>query len=308
MRSAFIRALTEVASADRRNLFLTADLGFKVFDDYRARFPERFFNMGVSEANMTSVAAGLALAGWHPFTYSIVPFATIRCLEQIRNDVCNMGLPVVIVGAGGGFAYGANGPTHHGIDDVAALRAMPTMTVVVPADPREVAGAVRALAGLRAPAYLRLARNNEPDLPGTDAPFELGVPHVLRQGSRVALLACGPVAAEALAAAGLLRPAGVEPLVISVHTVKPLGALPDMLYNARIAWAFVVEEHGPCGGLAEAVCAAFAGASGGPRIRALTAPNAFLHAVGSQKFMLREAGLDADSIAEAVLEALESGQ
>lgn len=304
MRSAFIKALTEVAGADKRVVFLTADLGYKVFDDYRARFPERFFNMGVSEANMTSVAAGLALSGWQAFTYSIVPFATIRCLEQIRNDVCNMNMPVVITGAGGGFAYGANGPTHHGIDDVAALRAMPGMTVVVPADPREVAGAVKALAALHAPGYLRLARNNEPNLPGTDAAFELGVPHVLRRGSRVAILACGPVAAQALGAADRLGDAGIEPLVLSVHTVKPLGALPEVLYNSRAEWAFVVEEHGPCGGLFEAVSAALAGGSDGPRVRGLTAPNAFLHAVGSQEFMLRAVGLDADSIARTVLDTL----
>jgi len=305
MRSTFIKALTEVACDDERLVLLTGDLGFKVFDDFRNRYPARFYNMGVSEANMTAVAAGLALSGWRPFTYSIVPFATVRCLEQIRNDICNMNAPVVVTGAGGGFAYGPNGPTHHGIDDVAVMRAMPGMTVVCPCDPREVTGAVGALVALGAPAYLRLARNGEPLLPGTDAPFRLGVPNVLCEGRRVAILACGPVAAEALAAAGGLKSRGIEPFVLSVHTVKPLGTLPDFLYNHGIEAAFVVEEHGPCGGLFEAVCAALGPRRDRPFVVALTAPDRFAHAVGSQQFMWGAAGLDADAISRKVIETLE---
>jgi transketolase len=305
MRSAFIRALTEAAAKDPRIVFLTADLGYKVFDDFRARYPERFLNMGVSEANMVSVAAGLGLSGLRPFTYSIVPFATVRCLEQIRNDVCNMKSPVVVVGAGGGYAYGANGATHHGIDDVAVMRAMPQMTVVCSADPREVAGAVRALARLGRPAYLRLARNGEPLLPGTDAPFEIGWPTVLREGRRVAIAACGPAAGQALAAAERLRPKGIDALVVSAHTVKPIDGLRRFLVEREIEFVFVVEEHGPCGGLYEALAGAFAGDARRPVVVGITAPDEFLHSVGSQEYMCRATGLDADGICGRVAAALE---
>jgi transketolase len=304
MRSAFIKALTEVAADDARVVFLTADLGYKIFDGFRALYPERFLNMGVSEANMMSVAAGLALSGKRPFAYSIVPFATVRCLEQIRNDVCNMNVPVVIVGAGGGYAYGANGATHHGIDDVAVMRAMPGMTVVCPADPREAAGAVRALAALGRPAYLRLARNGEPILAGTESPFEIGRPAVLREGHGPAIVACGPVAGQALEAARRLRTDGVDALVLSARTVKPIEGLLEFLAARKAEFVFVVEEHGPCGGLFEALAGAFAGQSRRPVVVGITAPDEFIHSVGSQEYMYRVTGLDADGISRKVLGTL----
>lgn len=305
MRTAFIQALTDIAVDDRRVMLLTADLGYKLFDDLSAKCPGRFLNMGVSEANMVSVAAGLALSGKRPFTYSIVPFATIRCLEQIRNDVCSMEAPVIVVGVGGGFAYGVNGPTHHGVDDVGAMRAMPGMTVVCPCDPREAAAATRALAGLGRPAYLRLGRAGEAVLPGTAGDFVLGEPTVLRRGETVALLACGPVAREALRAADLLQDRGVDPLVLSVHTVKPLGSVVDRVLDSRVDHVFVVEEHGPCGGLFEAVAAQLARLRRHPRVVDITAPDRFIHAAGAQEFIWRAVGLDAESIARTVQRTLE---
>jgi len=304
MRNAFVRAVTKAAAADDRIMLLTGDVGYKVFDDFAAGFPSRFLNMGVSEANMVSTAAGLALEGMRPFTYSIVPFATVRCLEQIRNDVCNMELPVVITGVGAGFAYGENGPTHHGVDDVAALRAMPGMTVVGPADPREAEQAVSALIDNARPAYLRLGRAGEPVLPGTDAPFVLGRPKVLVEGAGVAVLACGGIASEALQAARILESDGVRALVLSVHTVKPITGLADMLRAREVRSVLTVEEHGPAGGLFEAVCAHLSVERDAPRIRGLHAPDAFFHVCGSRKALLEMLRLDTPSIVAAVKEAL----
>ena len=149
MRNAFIRGLTKLAESDERIVFLTGDLGYKLFDDFATRYPGRFLNAGVAEQNMVGVAAGLASEGFRPFVYSIATFATLRCLEQIRDDVCYNGLPVTIVGVGGGFSYGANGPTHHATEDLAIMRALPNMTVIAPGDPVESAAATRAAVAAR---------------------------------------------------------------------------------------------------------------------------------------------------------------
>jgi transketolase len=253
-------------------------------------------NLGVAEANMLSVAAGLALSGKRPFVYSIAPFATVRCLEQIRNDVCNMGAAVVVVGVGGGYAYGSNGATHHGVDDIAVTRAMAGMTVTCPCDPWETARLVEALAKRDGPAYLRLSRAGEPNLSRSDAVFELGRPAVLRSGSRVAILASGPVAAEALLAAESLRQHKVDPLVLSIHTIKPLGGLGEILREHACELVVTVEEHGPHGGLHEAVAAELAGDAQRPRIERLSGPDAPVHTAGSQAYLRRALGLDAEGI------------
>jgi transketolase len=306
MRDAFVRALTAAAERDARVVLLSADLGYRLFDDFDRRFPRRFYNVGVAEANMISVAAGLALAGKRPFTYSIATFATARCFEQIRNDLCEMDLPVVIVGVGGGYAYGANGPTHHGIDDIAIMRSLPGMTIIAPCDPREVENALHTILQIDSPVYLRLGRAGEPILPGTDAQFVLGVPNWLRRGERIALVACGPIAGEALRAADDLACHGFEAAVLSAHTAKPVGSLLDSL--AGFEHVFVIEEHGPCGGLFEALAAAHArNASPVRTVAAITAPDRFQRTAGSCSFLRRVAGLESTAIAGEVLRRVEKG-
>ncbi len=298
MRDAFIRAITAAADRDERVMLLTADLGYKLFDAFADSYPGRFLNMGVAEANMVSVAAGLALEGMRPFTYSIAPFATARCLEQIRNDVCMMDLDVIIVGLGAGYAYGANGPTHHGTDDVALMRAMPGMTVVSPCDPREAERAVAALLEAGGPAYLRLGRAGEATLPGTDGAFVLGEPSVLRTGGAATIIAVGGIASEAMRAAETLATNDIECEVLSAHTVKPLDALAQRLAASPDRPVLVVEECGPCGGVFEALAAALA--NSGIALRRLGAADAFAHESGSQEHMRRAAGLTAENIADAV--------
>src|SRR3974390_3737929 len=144
MRNAFVSALSEAAREDARLVFLTADLGYKIFDSFAPEFGGLFIDVGVAEATMIGAAAGLALGGMRPFVYSIAPFATLRCLEQIRDDLCYHSLPVTVVGVGGGYSYGPNGATHHALEDIAVMRALPGMTVVCPGDPVEAGAAGRA--------------------------------------------------------------------------------------------------------------------------------------------------------------------
>src|SRR5712691_10038528 len=162
MRPAFFRALPELAAADERVNLVVGDLGFGVVEPFVERFPARFFNAGVAEQNMTGIAAGLALSGKTVFTYSIANFPTLRCLEQIRNDVCYHNANVKVVAVGGGFAYGALGMTHHATEDLAIMRALPGMVVVAPGDPLETELATRAIVSHSGPCYLRLGRAGEP--------------------------------------------------------------------------------------------------------------------------------------------------
>ena len=191
MRNAFIRGLTARAAEDQRVMLLTGDLGFKIFDDFAARFPGRFLNAGVAEANMIGVAAGLALAGFRPFAYSIVPFVTLRCLEQIRDDICYNNVAVAIVGVGGGYSYGLNGPSHHALEDIAIMRALPNMTVVCPGDPLEAELAVQASASHEGPLYLRLGRAGDAIAYREPPAFRIGEAITLRPGNDCALISTG---------------------------------------------------------------------------------------------------------------------
>jgi len=233
MRNAFIRGLTALAERDPRVVLLTGDLGFKIFDDFAARFPGRFYNAGVAEANMIGVAAGLALGGLKPFAYSIVPFATLRCFEQIRNDICYQEAPVTVVGVGGGYSYGPNGATHHSLEDIAVMRCLPGMTVVCPGDPLEAELATLA-AGLHAgPLYLRLGRAGDARVHESPLSFSIGRALVVRKGSECALIATGNALPIAVAAADMLAREGMDCRVVSMHTVKP-------------ACAGVLRNAGPC--------------------------------------------------------------
>jgi transketolase len=164
-------------------MLLTADLGFKVFDEFVARFPTRFVNVGVAEATMIGVAAGLAMGGYRPFVYSIAPFVTLRCFEQVRDDICYNDVPVTVVGVGGGYSYGSNGATHHALEDIAAMRNLPGMTVICPGDPIETDLAVQAIGFHAGPTYLRLGRAGDPAAHTTPPTFRIGEAITVRRGA-----------------------------------------------------------------------------------------------------------------------------
>jgi transketolase len=306
MRNAFIRALTEVAERDERVVFLTADLGFRIFDDFARRCPGRFLNVGVAEANMAGVAAGLALEGKKPFIYSIVPFATLRCYEQIRNDIAYHEADVTVVGVGGGFSYGPNGPTHHALEDVGALRLLPNMTVLCPGDPFETEAAVRAIARRKGPTYLRLGRAGERNVHSGPLDFELGAGVQLREGKDVAVLACGSMLANAVDAADLLARDGIGCRVVSMPTVKPLDVKLVNELAREVGCIATVEEHSVTGGLGSAVAEVLAERGQPVRFRRFGARDEFAHTCGEQAYHRRQNGLDTPALA-AALAAFASG-
>jgi len=306
MRGAFFRALMEAAEQDERINLVVGDLGFGVVEPFAERFPNRFLNVGVAEQNMASIAAGMALMGKVAFTYSIANFPTLRCLEQIRNEVCYHKANVKIVAVGGGFAYGSLGMTHHATEDLAIMRALPEMVVVAPADPLEAEQATRAIAAHQGPCYLRLGRAGEPQIHDSGIDFQLGKAIRVRDGGDITFISTGGILQTSVQVADALEAKGIRTRVLSMHTVKPLDTV-AVLTAARETRAIVtLEEHSVIGGLGGAV-AEFLAESGDPgvRFKRLGLPSAFSSAVGSQEYLLAQNGLSLESILVSVEPLLE---
>lgn len=307
MRTAFIEALFAAAEHDERIWLLTGDLGYSVLEPFARRFPERYVNVGVAEQNMTGVAAGLALTDKVVFTYSIANFPTLRCLEQIRNDVCFHGANVKIVAVGGGLAYGPQGYTHHAVEDLAVMRALPNMTVLAPGDPVEARLATRAVVDWPGPCYLRLGKANEPVVHRTEPRFEIGKAITVREGTDVTLISTGGMLKTVADAAMLLGDRGISAHVLSMPTVMPLDESAVRRAATTTALVCVVEEHGRVGGLSDGVarCLAATPASAG-RFLTLDVPAMLATAsVGSQSYLTARAGLSADAICDRVLRWLD---
>ena len=301
MRGAFFSTLTEVAEHDDRVFLLVGDLGFGVVDPFVKKFPDRFLNVGVAEQNMTGIAAGMALSGKIVFTYSIANFPILRCLEQIRNDVCYHRANVKIVSIGGGYSYGSLGMTHHATEDIAILRALPEMVVVAPGDPIETEAATRAVAKHAGPCYLRLGRAGEPKIHEAGVIFQLGKAIRVREGDALTLISTGAMLETAVRAADELASKGMDIRVLSMHTVKPLDT-ESVLAAARETGAIItVEEHSIIGGLGGAVAEILA-ESNEPRVpfKRLGIPSAFSTDIGNQDYLRAQSGLSLDSILASI--------
>ena len=202
-------------------------------------YPQQFYNMGVAEQNMMGVAAGLALSGKIPFTYSFGTFSTFRCLEQIRNDICYHNLNVKIIGIGTGFSYGTLGMTHHGTEDATIMAAIPNMTVITPCDAVETRLAIKAAVDWSGPCYIRIHRTGEPVIHTTDPEFEIGKGIIVQDGKDVTLVATGWIINNVLKAAKMLECKGLSVRVISMHTTKPLDT--ELLRNTPNV--IFIEDH-----------------------------------------------------------------
>jgi transketolase len=300
MRDAFFLALEKLYCDDRRIVFLTGDLGYKLFDRLREHDPDRVINCGIREAGMVGYAAGLAKTGLVPFVYSITPFATLRCLEQIKIDLCYNGSKVVVVGVGGGFAYGPNGSTHHGVDDIGVLSCLPGLTIFTPADPREVHLCVQAAATLDGPSYLRLGRNKEPNLfPSMAHTPDIFQPATVKAGKDGVILTCGFILDEVLKAAGILEREGIEVEVVRIATLRPFpaGFVRALVSNGQPV--LTVEEHVGIGGLGQETARIVAEAGKGNRFSMAAIPAAFPDACYDRDTLLGLSGLNAASIAAA---------
>lgn len=308
MRDTFIRQLLELARADERIMLITGDLGYGVIEQFRNERPRQFLNVGVAEQNMTGIAAGLALSGKVVFTYSVGNLTTLRCLEQLRNDVCYHRANVKAVAVGGGFSYGPLGFSHHATEDLAILRALPEMTVLSPGDRWEAAGATRALAETPGPGYLRLDELAAKATHGPGETFELGRARVVRNGYDITLMATGGVLGEAITAAEWLAHEDVACRVLSVHSLEPFDADAVEAAARETGGIVTIEEHSRRGGLAGAVAETCLERGVMPRSFARHGlPDCFATEVGSQTYLRAQYGIDSASIVESVRSLLGIG-
>jgi transketolase len=306
VRNAFAAAVTELGETHPSLVMLAGDIGNRLFDVFKERHPQRFYNCGVAEANMTGVAAGLAASGLRPITYTITPFNTVRCLEQIRLDVCYPDLPVIVVGTGSGLSYAGLGATHHSMEDIAILRTLPNMHVVCPADPVEVRLALHDALRLGRPTYIRLGKKGEPVIHETPPAFTIGRGITVRQGGDVVILSVGNMLATAVQSAEELALRGVSAQVVSLHTVKPLDAelLGDAFSSKRAV--VILEEHGLAGGAGGAVLEwGNAQRVDLGKLLCIGAPDRFLGGCGSQREARALLGLTAAAIVPQILARLE---
>lgn len=253
MRNAYLKSLYELAKKDPRILALVADNGAIVYDEYREEFPNRFLNFGIAEANMISVAAGLASSGKIPFTYTIASFITMRAFEQVRNDVCLQKMNVKMVGIGAGFVYSNLGPTHHAVEDIAIMKTLPGMTIFVPCDKLESQKVTEAAAAIDGPVYIRLATGGTPDVYKGEYDFAVGKGVVLQEGKDVTVITTGSMTLECLEAVEEVSSLGIAVRLINMHTLKPIDR--EIIVKAAVETKAIltVEDHTLYGGLGSSV-------------------------------------------------------
>lgn len=306
MRDTFIAELARQVELDPSIMLLTGDLGFKVLDDYRERFPKNFLNVGVAEQNMTGLAVGMALAGRKVFTYSIGNFPTLRCLEQLRNDACYHGANVNVVVIGAGFSYGGLGFSHHATEDVSILRALPGLTVVTPCDLWETTEATKALVAAPGPSCLRLDKMKARPTHSEGDSFTVGKIRTIHSGGTLAVIASGGVLEEALLAREELSKTGIDISVFSAHTIKPLDK-EGILSIAKSHDAVVtLEEHLIQGALGGAVAETLLEGGVIPkRFKRVGLDDEISTVVGSQPYLRAHFGLDSSALVTTFRTVLE---
>ena len=301
MRIAFVEELAKLAAKDKDLWLVNGDLGFSVLENFIGRFPKQYLNVGVSEQNMIGVAAGLALLGKTVFAYSIVPFITLRCLEQIRNDVCIQNLNVKLVGVGSGFSNSLMGPTHHSIEDIGIMRALPNMTVVCPGDPWEVKNATEQAYKMHGPVYLRIGKKEGDTDVKKNYKFKIGNGIIISEGERVAIISTGNMLQESLKVVRLLADSKLSARLISMHTVKPIDV--DLIKECgeRFEYIFTIEEHSIIGGLGSAVSEAAMQNKLNVNLHSFAVADKFTKIAGSQDYLRKVNGLSCRQIAHKIL-------
>lgn len=307
MRKTFVDVMTELSRKDPNVLLIIGDTGFSVFEEYEKEFKDRFINVGIAEQNFVGFSAGLAAMGKKPFAYNVVSFMTLRAMEQILLDVCYQENPVVLVGVGGGLAYGNAGPTHHSCQDIAMMRTLPNMTVICPGDPYEMRSAVMKAYELNRPVYIRIGRSVDPKVHENDIydQFKIGKAIKLRDGEDVAIFSTGCMLKETVRVCEILESMGVKPAHYSMHTVKPLDSETVLQCADKYKAIYTIEEHSVIGGLGGAVSELLAQSHIVNTIfKIFGFPDIFAPVTGSREYLLELYNMDPASIAKRILDSL----
>lgn len=301
MRTEVIEKIYSLMKQDKNVYFLTGDLGFSVLEKIEKEFPDQFINIGIAEQNMMGVATGLALSGKKVFVYSIIPFVTMRCFEQIRDDVCYNNANVTIIGVGSGLSYGILGSTHFALEDIAILRSLPNMTIISPSDGIESSLAVDAIYSLTSPVYLRIGKKGESAVYQKPYSFNLGKGVVLTKGKDITVFTTGSITKNVLEAGSILKDKfNIYASIINVHTLKPIDdkLILEMSKNKKAI--FSVEEHGIIGGLGSAVSELVSGYVKMPVLTRIGTPDSFIKHIGSQEYLRDKLSLSAEGISKTI--------
>ena len=299
MRDHAIKELEKLAEHDEDIILMNGDLGFSVLDDFHDKYPDRWINAGICEQNMMGVAAGIALTGKKVFVYSIGNFPAMRCLEQIRNDVCYNKTDVKILAVGGGFSYGQLGMSHHATEDYAIMRALPEMRVYSPADSIDAVNAIDEVYNTKGPCYIRLAKNKEPILDRME--YYGKFVQKIKDGGEIAVLSTGPVIDEAIKAAEKLK--NENNTDISVFNIVQLKPVPDIVYEEIIRnykLIITIEEHNVIGGLGSAISDEITKNNNNCKLIKMGLNDEYTSIVGSQAYLRKYYGLSNDDIVKIV--------
>lgn len=302
MRNAVIETLYQEALKDPRICFFTGDFQHVREKEFIA-LGDRYQNMGMAEQNIISLAAGAALSGKKAFVYSIIPFITLRCFEQIKVDVCIHQSDVVVIGGGAGFTYGTCGPTHLAIEDIAAMRALPHMKIASPSGPEEAIHLTRQIVQIGGPLYIRLNKRGEKDLHYKTPEFGKGI--IVQPGDCVSIIATGTILVEALNAAAILSTLGISTEVIDMHTIKPIDKNLILERAASHKLICTLEEHNIIGGLGGAVAEILAETEDKIKFYRFGIPDIWPDIVGSQEYLRNAIGLSGEKIAVQIQKLLE---
>lgn len=295
MRNHLINKITTYAENDERIMLVTGDLGFSVLEGFEKKYPQRYVNVGIAEQNMAAVAAGLALEGNMVFTYSIGNFPTLRCIEQIRNDICYHDANVKVLAVGGGFAYGTLGMTHHATEDIAMMRALPNMSVFVPCDYISAEKIADEICHFSHPCYVRMERGGEKRVFSEDDGFSVYDIQCLRKGKGVALITIGTLVNEALDVAEELDLSVYAVLTVKPINKKQLEEIADQYENI-----VTIEEHNIIGGLGGAVCEALADKKHRALVHRMGLNDEYTSIVGHQEYLRKMYKLNKDAIISKV--------
>jgi transketolase len=302
MRKTSLDMVYELAKRDRRVVFIGSDLGPDTLKQLKAEYPSQFLMEGVSEANIVTMAAGLAMEGKIPYINTIATFLSRRCFEQIVLDLGLHNTKVRLIASGGGVVYAPLGPTHLAIDDIAILRTVPNMTILAPADADEMRRLMLQTLEVEGPIYIRLGKGGDPIVSRDDLPCEIGKAILMREGKDALIVCTGICLQVALAAADNLAKQNIFPSVLHVHTVKPLDVAAICQNAERVPIVVTIEEHTVVGGLGSAVAEIVAEAGFNPakRFRRLGIPDVFPDQYGSQASLMARYNITAEHLEEVI--------
>lgn len=303
MRDSFAKAIHDKAKQDDRIILLSGDIGNRMFDELKSDTRGQFLNCGIAEQTMMGVAAGLAMTGLKPVVYTIAPFTTYRCFEQIRVDVCYNNAPVIIVGSGAGLSYASLGPTHHSMEDIAILRTLPNMTVFCPSGPKETRDGLIAALDYDAPIYIRLGKKGEPDLYKGPETIEFGKAVTMRSGTDACIIGSGPVLNQAMQAAEILKSEDISLRVENFHTIKPLDEDRLVEISKSFDKLIVIEEHSRIGGLYGAI-AEWCSSQQNHRSQlfSISGNDEFIHKISNHNFAMDQFDINAAKVCEVIKE------